>query len=189
MGTISENKKPYFLIPKYVIAKVSGIATWETLTVDLHKGWRTEFPVGAVGYKALVPLLEKVVSFVAINHPFRLEHLNRIFVIICIRLQERHIVFRKSFRPRSTLTHDSLFANWFPQKLTYALSQSEECLSGLYRVVLASLTKEEGCLPARKGDTQGVCKGARGTHRVRASQVYAAFAFLATIRGAAQVAG
>ena len=27
---------------------------------------------------------------------------------------------------------------------------------------MASLTKEEGCLPARKGDAQGVCKGARG---------------------------
>merc|ERR1719309_341364 len=94
--------------PKYVIAKVSGIATWETLTVDLHKGWRTEFPVWAVRYETFVPLLD------------------RIFVIICIRLQERHIVFRKSFRPRSTLTHDSLFANWFPQKLTYTLSQSEE---------------------------------------------------------------
>ena len=188
MGTIPENKKPYFLIPKYVVAKVSGIATWETLTVDLHKGWRTEFPVGAVGYKALVPLLEKVVSFVAINHPFRLEHLNRIFVIICIRLQERHIVFRKSFRPRSTLTHDSLFANWFPQKLSYALSQSEEGpgSAGLH-------------WPASQ-KRRGVCLQGRGTHRVsargqgghtgcRASQVYAAFAFLATIRGAAQVAG
>ena len=99
MGTIPGNKKPYFLIPKYVVAKVSGIATWETLAVDLHKGWRTEFSVWAVRYKALVPLLVKVVSFVGINHPFRLEDLNRVFVIICIRLQERHIVFRKSFRP------------------------------------------------------------------------------------------
>ena len=109
-----------------MVAKVSGIATWETLAVDLHKGWRTEFPVWAVRYETFVPLLEKVVSFVGINHPFRLEHLDRVFVIICIRLQERHIIFRKSFRPRSTLTHDSLFANWFPQKLSYALSQSEE---------------------------------------------------------------
>ena len=166
MGTIPENEKPYFLIPKYVIAKVSGIATWETLTVDLHKGWRTEFPVWAVGYETFVPLLVKVVSLVGINHPFRLEHLDRIFVIICIRLQERHIVFRKSFRPRSTLTHDSLFAYWFPQKLSYALSQSVGRRSRLCRVALASLTKEEGCLPARKGDAQGVCKGARGTHRV-----------------------
>ena len=69
MGTIPENEKPYFLIPKYVIAKVSGIATWEALTVDLHKGWRTEFPVGAVGYETLVPLLVKVVLLVGINRP------------------------------------------------------------------------------------------------------------------------
>ena len=61
MGTIPENEKPYFLIPKYVIAKVSGIATWETLTVDLHKGWRTEFPVWAVRYETLVPLLVTVI--------------------------------------------------------------------------------------------------------------------------------
>ena len=188
MGTIPENEKPYFLIPKYVIAKVSGIATWETLTVDLHKGWRTEFPVWAVRNETFVPLLVKVVSFVGINHPFRLEDLDRIFVIICIRLQERHIVFRKSFRPRSTLTHDSLFANWFPQKLSYAHSQSEEGLgsAGLY-------------WPASQ-KRRGVCLQGRGTHRVSArgqgghtgwgaSQVYAAFAFLATIRGAAQVAG
>merc|ERR1719470_21591 len=49
-------------------------------------------------------------------------------------LRLSHIVFRKSFRPRSTLPHDSLFANWFPQKLSYALSQSEEGLgsAGLY---------------------------------------------------------
>merc|ERR1719204_2211617 len=125
-GGDADSKKKFFEVdepvpvcvkrPKYVVAKVSGIATWETLAVDLHKGWRTEFSVWAVRYKALVPLLD------------------RVFVIICICLQELHIVFRKSFRPRSTLTHDSLFANWFPQKLSYALSQSGECLgsAGLY---------------------------------------------------------
>ena len=41
-----------------MVAEVSGIATWETLAVDLHEGLGGELPVGAVGYEALVPLLQ-----------------------------------------------------------------------------------------------------------------------------------
>ena len=44
--------------PEDVVAEVSGIATWETLAVDLHEGLGGELPVGAVGYEALVPLLQ-----------------------------------------------------------------------------------------------------------------------------------
>ena len=41
-----------------MVAEVSGVATWETLAVDLHEGLGGELPVGAVGYEALVPLLQ-----------------------------------------------------------------------------------------------------------------------------------
>ena len=41
-----------------MVAEVSGVATWETLAVDLHEGLGSELPVGAVGYEALVPLLQ-----------------------------------------------------------------------------------------------------------------------------------
>ena len=44
--------------PEDVVAEVSGVATWETLAVDLHEGLGGELPVGAVGYEALVPLLQ-----------------------------------------------------------------------------------------------------------------------------------
>ena len=41
-----------------MVAEVPGIATWETLAVDLHKGWRAKLSVGAVRDEALVPLLQ-----------------------------------------------------------------------------------------------------------------------------------
>ena len=41
-----------------MVAEVSGVATWKTLAVDLHEGLGGELPVGAVGYEALVPLLQ-----------------------------------------------------------------------------------------------------------------------------------
>ena len=41
-----------------MVAEVSSIATWEALAVDLHEGLGGELPVGAVGYEALVPLLQ-----------------------------------------------------------------------------------------------------------------------------------
>ena len=41
-----------------MVAEVSGVATWKTLAVDLHEGLGCELPVGAVGYEALVPLLQ-----------------------------------------------------------------------------------------------------------------------------------
>ena len=44
--------------PEDVVAEVSGVATWKTLAVDLHEGLGGELPVGAVGYEALVPLLQ-----------------------------------------------------------------------------------------------------------------------------------
>ena len=46
--------------PEDVVAEVPGIATWEALAVDLHKGWRAEFSVGTVWDETLVPLLEIV---------------------------------------------------------------------------------------------------------------------------------
>ena len=43
-----------------MVAEVPGIATWETLTVDLDKGWRAKLSVGAVRDEPLVPLLQIV---------------------------------------------------------------------------------------------------------------------------------
>ena len=45
-----------------MIAEVLGIATWETLAVDLDKGWRAKLSVGAVRDETLVPLLQSVGS-------------------------------------------------------------------------------------------------------------------------------
>ena len=47
-----------------MVAEVSGVATWEALAVDLHEGLGGELPVGAVGYEALVPLLQVVLDSV-----------------------------------------------------------------------------------------------------------------------------
>ena len=45
-----------------MVAEVPGIATWKTLAVDLHKGWRAKLSVGAVRDEALVPFLQIVES-------------------------------------------------------------------------------------------------------------------------------
>ena len=46
--------------PEDVVAEVPSIPTWEALAVDLDKGCRAEFSVGAIRDETLVPFLEIV---------------------------------------------------------------------------------------------------------------------------------
>ena len=93
--------------PEDVVAEVPGIATWETLAVDLHKGWRAEFSVGAVWDETLVPLLE-IVRW-SDNSVWPKNYLDCIFIVFCIGFEEDHILFCQTLCSWTTLAHDSLF--------------------------------------------------------------------------------
>ena len=69
-----------------MVTEVSGIATWKTLAVDLHEGLGGELPVRAVGYEALVPLLDGVLVVSGV----RLEELEVLLAEAGLALDASH---------------------------------------------------------------------------------------------------